>query len=49
VKNVGASVRARLADLGLADGVGLEKSERFLWDVRLTAQDLVLENHAQRV
>jgi hypothetical protein len=28
---------------------GLEKSERFLWDVRLTAQDLVLENHAQRV
>ena len=28
---------------------GLEKSERFLWDVRLTAQDMVLENHAQRV
>jgi hypothetical protein len=28
---------------------GLEKSERFLWDVRLTAQDLLLENHAQRV
>jgi hypothetical protein len=28
---------------------GLEKSERFLWDMRLTAQDLVLENHAQRV
>jgi len=24
----------------------LEKSERFLWDVRLTCQDLVLENHA---
>jgi hypothetical protein len=28
---------------------GLEKSERFLWDLRLTAQDLVLENHAERV
>jgi len=28
---------------------GLENSERFLWDIRLTAQDLVLENHAQRV
>ena len=28
---------------------GLGKSERFLWDMRLTAQDLVLENHAQRV
>jgi len=28
---------------------GLEKSERFLWDVRLTAQDLVLENHAEVV
>ena len=28
---------------------GVEKSERFLWDMRLTAQDLVLENHAQRV
>jgi hypothetical protein len=28
---------------------GLEKSERFLWDMRLTAQDLVLENHAERV
>jgi len=28
---------------------GLEKSERFLWDVRLTAQDLVLENHAEAV
>jgi len=26
----------------------LEKSERFLWDVRLTAQELVLENHAGR-
>ncbi len=25
---------------------GLEKSERFLWDLRLTAQDLVLEKHA---
>jgi hypothetical protein len=24
----------------------LEKSERFLWDVRLTGQELVLENHA---
>ena len=24
----------------------LEKSERFLWDLRLTAQELVLENHA---
>ncbi len=24
----------------------LERSERFLWDVRLTAQELVLENHA---
>jgi hypothetical protein len=28
---------------------GLEKSERFLWDVRLTAQELLLENHAERV
>jgi len=28
---------------------GVEKSERFLWDMRLTAQDLVLENHAERV
>lgn len=27
----------------------LEKSERFLWDVRQTAQDLVLENHAGRL
>ena len=25
----------------------VEKSERFLWDVRLTAQELVLEQHAQ--
>jgi hypothetical protein len=25
---------------------GLEISERFLWDVRLTAQELVLDNHA---
>ena len=25
---------------------GLEISERFLWDVRLTSQELVLENHA---
>ncbi len=25
----------------------LERSERFLWDVRLTAQELVLEQHAQ--
>jgi len=24
----------------------LEQSERFLWDVRLTSQELVLENHA---
>ncbi len=24
----------------------LEKSERFLWDLRLTAQELVIENHA---
>ncbi|MHB8898717.1 MAG: glycosyl hydrolase, partial [Thermoguttaceae bacterium] len=27
----------------------LESSERFLWDVRLTAQELVLENHAGRL
>jgi len=27
----------------------LEKSERFLWDLRLTAQELVLENHAGSV
>jgi hypothetical protein len=27
----------------------IEKSERFLWDVRLTAQELVLENHAGRI
>ncbi len=27
----------------------LEISERFLWDVRLTAQELVLENHAGRI
>ena len=27
----------------------VEKSERFLWDVRLTAQELVLENHAGRI
>jgi len=27
----------------------LEKSERFLWDLRLTAQELVLENHAGAV
>lgn len=26
-----------------------EKSERFLWDIRLTAQELVIENHAQHV
>ncbi len=27
----------------------LEKTERFLWDLRLTAQELILENHAQAV
>ncbi len=27
----------------------LEISERFLWDLRLTAQELVLENHAQHL
>ena len=27
----------------------LEQSERFLWDMRLTAQELVLENHAGRL
>jgi hypothetical protein len=27
----------------------LEMSERFLWDVRLTAQELVLENHARYI
>ena len=27
----------------------LEKSERFLWDLRMTAQELVLENHAGEV
>lgn len=27
----------------------VEKSERFLWDVRVTAQELVLEKHAQAV
>ena len=27
----------------------LEKSERFLWDLRVTGQDLVLENHAEAV
>ena len=27
----------------------LEMSERFLWDVRITAQELVLENHAERI
>ncbi len=26
----------------------LEQSERFLWDVRLTSQELVIENHAER-
>jgi hypothetical protein len=28
---------------------GLEQSERFLWDVRETAQELVIENHARRL
>jgi hypothetical protein len=28
---------------------GLEVSERFLWDVRQTAQELVVENHAQHL
>ena len=27
----------------------LERSERFLWDMRLTSQDLVIENHAGHV
>ena len=27
----------------------LEKSERFLWDLRLTGQELILDNHAQAV
>lgn len=27
----------------------LEKSERFLWDLRLTGQELILENHAEVV
>jgi hypothetical protein len=26
----------------------LEESERFLWDVRLTSQELIIENHAMR-
>lgn len=30
-------------------GESLEKSERFLWDLRLTAQELILENHALAV
>jgi len=34
-----------LAYSGRAVG-SLEKSERFLWDVRMTSQDLILENHA---
>lgn len=34
-----------LAYSGRAVG-SLEESERFLWDVRLTSQELVLENHA---
>jgi len=34
-----------LAFSGRAVG-SLEKSERFLWDVRMTSQDLILENHA---
>ncbi|MHC4708683.1 MAG: glycosyl hydrolase, partial [Planctomycetota bacterium] len=34
-----------LAYTGRAVG-SLEESERFLWDVRLTSQELVLENHA---
>lgn len=37
-----------LAYTGRAVG-SLEKSERFLWDLRLTAQELVLENHAEVV
>ncbi|NLH74430.1 MAG: hypothetical protein GX456_15380 [Verrucomicrobia bacterium] len=28
---------------------GLEVSERFLWDLRQTAQELVIENHARRL
>ncbi len=27
----------------------LETSERFLWDVRITAQELVIEHHAERI
>lgn len=27
----------------------LEQSERFLWDMRLTAQELVIQNHAERL
>jgi hypothetical protein len=27
----------------------IEETERFLWDVRLTSQELVIENHAMRV
>ena len=37
-----------LAYTGRALG-SLEQSERFLWDLRLTAQELVLENHAGAV
>ena len=33
---------------GLVVG-SLEKSERFLWDLRLTAQELVIENHAMHL
>jgi hypothetical protein len=33
---------------GLVVG-SLEQSERFLWDLRLTSQELVIENHAERL
>jgi len=36
------------AYVGLVVG-NLEQTERFLWDLRLTGQELVIENHAQRL
>lgn len=36
------------AFMGMVVG-GMEKTERFLWDMRKTAQELVLEQHAQAI
>ena len=51
----GIPAPARLRSIAVLPGLhrthrgSLELSERFLWDVRKTGQELVIENHAERL